>query len=142
LMDAYIFIKKDSTYLELAKKVIECRLKDRWKNGLIPNSLNNTMTHLDSLVDFAVSLRRYAEVSKEKEYFEVSDEIMEQTLKIHRGKKGYYTHVSRQGNPIMLRVNTIAPKYNGLLLKGIINMLTLKERIYGNALLHDLFKDR
>ncbi|MBL7196745.1 MAG: hypothetical protein ISS47_01450 [Candidatus Omnitrophica bacterium] len=143
LMDTYIFLDKNSKYLELAKKIIDTRILNRWDNGLIPMDIGSDRTHLDNLVDFAISIRRYAEISDDNSYKDITIDIMKNTFKLHKGDKGYYTNVNMKGEPINLgKVNAIDPKYNGLLLKGIVNILTMDEKIYDNRYLHDIFKDR
>jgi len=97
------------------------------------------ITHLDTLVDFSISIRRYAELSGNTSYLEHIYKLMNKTLESHSGEYGYYTNIDINGNP---KNNLIEPKYNGLLLKGIINLITIDEKIYDNPKLHDIFKDR
>ena len=67
---------------------------------------------------------------------------MEKTLKFHRGEKGYFTHININGEPINYKINKFPPKYNSLLLKGVINLLTIDKSMYNDPELIDLFKDR
>ncbi|MFX0142094.1 MAG: hypothetical protein ACFFDN_51125, partial [Candidatus Hodarchaeota archaeon] len=139
LMDSFYFIRRDNKYLELTKEIIDKRLADRWKNGLIPWYFNGKYTHIDSLVDFSISIRRYAELSGDASYLDYSYELLKNTLKFHYSKKGYYLNIKRNDKPLSIK---ISPKYNGLLLKGIINLLTINENMYENLKLHDILKDR
>lgn len=41
-----------------------------------------------------------------------------------------------------MNLNTIDPKYNGLLLKGIISLENQNKKIHESKYIHDLFKDR
>lgn len=143
LMDAYYFLKNDKRYLELAKKIIDTRVANQWKNGLIPDEINGSYTFLDTLVDFSISIRRYAELAQDYSYLEYSQNLMETTLKYHEGENGFYTYINKDGYPDKNKV--IHPKYNALLLKGIINITTTNQKIYDKSNsyeLHDLFKDR
>lgn len=143
LLDAYFLIEKNPDYLKLAKQIIDNRLKDRWENGLIPINLSADKNDIDNQVDFSISMRRYGEAAGDKAYLEKSLQLMEKTLKIHKADKGYYRRVNSKGQGLNKdKVNAIDPKYNGLLLKGIINMLTIEKNMYNNPVLHDLFKDR
>ena len=67
---------------------------------------------------------------------------MEQTLIMHNSREGFYTHLFEDGSFKNLTQNTIDPKYNGLLLKGIIHLEEKNKEIYKNDYLIDLFKDR
>jgi len=142
LCDAWNGVARDSGYLELAGDIAEKCLSWRWENGLIPMTPNGDRDHLDNQVDFSISLRRIGEIAKKKDFLDTSFEIMESALSTHRTKDGYCTHVDRQGMPVSLPINTIDPKYNGLLLKGVINLATRDQEIYASPELMDLFKDR
>lgn len=142
LMDTYFFVNRDEAYLDLAREIIDTRLDGRWRNGLIPLDFDAPMTHLDSLVDFAISIRRYAELSGHSSYLDYARDIMDKTLDIHQGEEGFYTHVNSSGEPVVVSNHTVDPKYNGLLLKGLVNLLTLDQSIYAHTELHDLLKDR
>jgi hypothetical protein len=142
LMDAYHFIERNEIYLKTAENIINTQLSFQWDNGLLPMAPNAQITHLDNLVDFSVSIRRYAEISNKSQYLEKSIGIMESVVKYHSGKYGYYDHINKLGNPVFYDSNIYPPKYNGLLLKGIINVLTIKEKMYENLELHNLFNDR
>ncbi len=142
LMDTYVFVERDPAYIQLAKTIIDKRLKTRWSNGLIPISPEEDIDHMDQIVDFAISIRRVGELSKDTWYLKISKELIEKVLCLHQGEGGFYTHVSRDGQPVHLRANAIDPKYNGLLLKGLVNLLTLNQKMYESNELVDLFKDR
>ena len=80
--------------------------------------------------------RRYAELSGDRLYLDRAREITEIALKVHFTTDGYRTYSGEVAG-----FNPIDPKYNALVLKGIINLLTLENRkIYPD--LRDLFKDR
>lgn len=142
LCDAWNHVERDQEYLGLASDVAEKSLSWRWKNGLIPTTPNGDRDHLDNQVDFSISLRRVGELTKKKEFLDASFAIIKSALTIHRTDDGYCTHVDRQGRPIILPVNTVDPKYNGLFLKGIIHLETRDQKIYASPKMMDLFKDR
>ncbi|MEK7658892.1 MAG: hypothetical protein AAB352_03460 [Patescibacteria group bacterium] len=143
LMDAYFFIEKNASYLELAKEIIDKRLEKKWDNGLCPVNFDEDKAHIDNQVDFSISIRRYAELSGDEFYLKESYDLMEKTLQLYKGDKGFFTNINSSGKPLDTgKTNAIDPKYNGLLLKGIIHMLTIKKNMYDNPKLHDLFKDR
>ncbi len=142
LMDSYVFVEQDPSHLRLAKAIVDKRLKTRWDNGLIPISPDTDKDHIDQIIDFAISSRRVAEVSGDLIYLEASRDLIEKVLCFHQGKEGFYTHVNQQGQPVHRDSNTIDPKYNGLLLKGLINLLTLDQKMYESKELTDIFKDR
>ena len=141
-MDTYYFVEKNDKYLDLAKNLIDKQLSFRWEMGLLPMTPNAKMSHLDNLVDFSVSIRRYAELSGNISYLKHSIDLINNTLIHHRGKYGYYDHINIFGKPVDFKINPFPPKYNGLLLKGIINILTIDEKMYENLELHELFNDR
>lgn len=142
LMDTYFYVEKNPKFLKITKKIIDTQLSFRWENGLMPITSNAKITHLDNLVDFSVSIRRYANLSGENSYLEYAKEIMEKTLKYHKGEYGYYNNIDINERPVNYQINRYPPKYNGLLLKGIINILTIDKNMYEDTNLHDIFNDR
>ena len=108
--------------------------------GLFP--VKNGSSIPGTLIDFSVSIRRFAELSNESSYFQYCEDLILNLLKYHKGQYGLVQHVNQDNEPIYHNRNTYPPKYNGLALKGIINLLTIDERIYENPKLHSLFNDR
>jgi hypothetical protein len=140
--DAWWHVERDDRLLDLAQSAALACLRWRWENGLIPMTPSSDRDHLDGQVDFAIALRRLGELTGEEFYRTASVELLHAALKWHDTPAGYCTHVRRDGSLVELPENTIDPKYNGLLLKGLLSLATLDERIYGSAHLADLFKDR
>ena len=60
----------------------------------------------------------------------------------HNSDQGFYTHIYENGCVRRLLSNTIDPKYNGLVLKGLIHLEEKDNEIYKSSKLIDLFKDR
>lgn len=143
LMDAYFYVDKNNDYLELTRKIIDRSLASKWDSGLIPLSESHEITHIDSLVDFSIALRRFSELTGESSYLTEATQLMLSTIKHHKTNSGYATHIKKDLSVFSKTTfNIVDPKYNILFLKGIINLLTLDQKIYGNDDLHNLFKDR
>jgi hypothetical protein len=142
LCDAWNLVERDPKYLDLARDVAEKCLSWRWENGLVPMNPNGEWDHLDNQVDFSISLRRVGELTKMAEFLEGSVSVMNSALALHRTNEGFSTHVDKKGAPVTLHFNAVDPKYNGLLLKGLIHLETMDREIYSSDDLMDLFKDR
>jgi len=140
ICDALYFVKdkfsqiQKNKLLNIAKNIIDYHWDNRMDNGLIPFHDKGVYAHIDVQVDFSVSIRKYAEISKNIKYLEKSKFLIEKTIEEHYSKDGYYTY---SGD---ISKNAIDPKYNALLLKGFINILTLHESLYNKY--YSLFKDR
>ena len=67
---------------------------------------------------------------------------MEAVLNIQKSEEGFYTHIYENGKNKNIGANNIDPKYNGLLLKGLIHLQEKNKNIYDDEKLIDLFKDR
>lgn len=126
--------EKRNEWLAGAKSIVDFQWKNRIENGLIPYEDKGRYAHLDTQVDFAVTLRRYAEISGTPAYREKALELMNKTIKYHYSPEGYFTY----SGDVPFKV--IDPKYNALFLKGLVNMMTINESMYPR--LHALFKDR
>jgi hypothetical protein len=140
--DSWWVLGRRDELLRFARDIADACLGWRWENGLIPMRPADDRDHLDGQIDFAVALRRLAELTGEERYFDESIDILRAALSIHERPDGYCTHVRQNGSVVALPQNTIDPKYNGLVLKGLISLATLDRPIYGSNDLHDLFKDR
>jgi hypothetical protein len=116
------------------KRILDAQWAARNADGLIPYHARPPLAHLDSQVDWSVTMRRYAERSGEVVYRDRARELMTAALAAHDSPDGYRTY-SGPGAP-----GTIDPKYNALALKGLINLMTLEQPLYPG--LHGLFKDR
>jgi hypothetical protein len=125
---------KKSQWLSRAGAILDFQWDNRLENGLVPYVHDGSYAHLDSQVDFGISLRRYGELSDKPEYRQRALDLMNRTIEQHYSPEGYYTYSGRV--PVMV----IDPKYNALFLKGLISMMTIKESIYPRY--HSLFKDR
>ena len=100
------------------------------------------INHIDNQIDFAISLRKLGEITNNSDFKSYSFKLVENTLKMHRSDEGFYTHIYQDGKNKNLQKNTIDPKYNGLLLKGLVHLEEKNADIYNNKYLIDLFKDR
>lgn len=134
LCDAVKLASAAPKYLDVARRLLEYQWSKRMTNGEIPLYENGNAAHLDSQVDFSISLRRYAELSGNASFLERSRELIEQTVHNHYSPSGYLTFAGNVKN------NYIDPKYNALLLKGFIHHETLGKSLYDNY--YSLFKDR
>jgi len=67
-------------------------------------------------------------------YKAMSVELTRRAIELHYSPDGYFTY---SGN---VAKNVIDPKYNALLLKGFVNLLTIDEPLYPQY--YSLFKDR
>jgi hypothetical protein len=130
----YSYFTGDKQFLPFAKNIIDRQLEKKLKNGLIPEFENGTYDHLDNQIDFAIAMRRYAELTGEDAYQKNSVELTEKVMTEHYTQNGYLTY-SGDGKSA-----SISPKYNSLVLKGFINLQTIEEKIYPKY--HSLFKDR
>ena len=121
-------------FMSAIKEIVDYAWQSRLENGLVPRYDGGDFAHIDSQVDFAVSLRRYAELSGEESYKAKSMELTKRVIELHYSPNGYFTY---SGN---VAKNVIDPKYNALLLKGFVNLITINEPLYPNY--YSLFKDR
>ncbi len=129
----YIVPYKDK-FMSVVKEIIDYVWLGRLENGLVPYRDGGDYAHIDSQVDFGVSLRRYAQLSNQQTYKDKSAELTKRALDMHYSPEGYFTY---SGNPPK---NVIDPKYNALLLKGFANLITIDEPLYPHY--YSLFKDR
>lgn len=120
--------------LSAARKILEVQWAQRLPNGLVPYEEGGLLAHIDSQVDLSVSLRRYAAVSGDRRFLTQARDLMERALVVHGTPEGFLTFSGVGTRPV------IDPKYNALVLKGLINLLTLEDAL--TEPLHDLLKDR
>ncbi len=120
--------------LSIIEEILEHGWENRLGNGLVPYHAGAKFAHIDSQVDFAISLRRYAELSGITLYKERSIELMMRALQLHYSSEGYYTFSGEVAE------NVIDPKYNALLLKGLAHLITIDAPLYPEY--YSLFKDR
>lgn len=142
ICDVYNFVQRNDKWLETASKIANTCNSWSWDVGLIPMSPLSEINHLDNQIDFAISIRKLAELTNNHSLLQASFTLVEKTLVMHYSKEGFYTHLFQDGSFKKLTHNTIDPKYNGLLLKGIIHLEEKNTEIYKNDYLIDLFKDR
>jgi hypothetical protein len=131
--DNYVAPYKDK-FMSVAEEIINYAWQSRLGNGLIPYREGGEFAHIDSQVDFGVSLRRYAQLSGRQIYKDKSVELTKRALEVHYSPEGYFAY---SGN---MPKNVIDPKYNALLLKGFANLITIDEPLYPHY--YSLFKDR
>jgi hypothetical protein len=120
--------------LKITRSIIDRSWETRLENGMIPYQEGDRFAHIDDQVDFAVTMRRFAELSGERRYRDMSIELTERVISLHYSEEGYVTFSGS------IDRNVVDPKYNALLLKGFINLLTIDEPLYPKY--HSLFKDR
>lgn len=130
----YSYFTGDKSFLPETKKIIDCQLERRLENDLLPEFTDAEHAHLDNQIDFAISMRRYAELSGKEKYLKNSVELTEKAIEKHYSPDGYLTYWGESKEKV------ISSKYNSLLLKGFINLKTKEEKIYPKY--HFLFKDR
>lgn len=136
LCDAAAFAGSFRTHLPAAGRILDFYWDGRLKNGLVPHFDGAPFAHLDSQIDFAISMRRYGELTADPRYLVRSIELTQQALATHYTKEGYLTF---SGDVSRVR-QVIDPKYNALALKGLIHLETASERLYPDF--QTLFKDR
>ena len=137
ICDTVYFVQPEiqkNKYLSTVKTILDHAWNNRLENGLLPNSEFENFAHIDNQVDFAISLRRYAEITGDQNYAEKSQSLILKTLAVHNSPDGYVTYSGEVTKQI------IDPKYNALLLKGMISLLTKDQKLYPD--LYSLFKDR
>ena len=142
ICDAYKFLNPNNNWLDKATKIVNKCLSWSWSNNLIPMGPYSEINHIDNQIDFAISLRKLGEITNNSDFKSYSFKLVENTLKMHRSDEGFYTHIYQDGKNKNLQKNTIDPKYNGLLLKGLVHLEEKNAEIYKNKYLIDLFKDR
>jgi len=140
LCDTYHFVTQDMDYLEMARDIADRWLYEQWENGLVPDIPRGKRNHLDNQTDFSISLKRLSELTGYEKYKEAGRAIFESALKYHKTEDGYVTSVSINGKSVI--GSPISPKYNGLLLKGIICWNNEQRKIYSDPEFYDLMKDR
>jgi hypothetical protein len=134
LCDASWHIEVFRKYLPVVKEILDYQWATCLPNGLLPLKEGCGYAHLDNQVDFSVTLRRYSQLSGDLGYGDMSGTLMKKTIYEHYSPEGYLTFSGDTKD------NVIDPKYNVLLLKGMINLLTLDQPLYPQF--QDLFKDR
>ena len=142
ICDYLTFVEYDLTMIKLVNNIIKRRIKQKLVNGTMPHQYKGNVSHIDTSLDFAISIRRFGEIINSDFYITESINIINSILICHKYKFGYATYVNNN-NDILNKdeVNCIDPKYNGLLLKGIISIINKDTKIQ-NSFLHNLLKDR
>lgn len=140
LCDTYNFVSKKAKFLDFAKEIADTWIAQQWPNGLFPSVPGGLRNHIDNQTDFSITLRRVSELRSEGKYCEIGRQCFLSTLKHHQTEDGFVTSVTKGGKIVPETV--VDPKYNGLLLKGIINWLEERRKIYEIPELHDMLKDR
>jgi hypothetical protein len=134
ICDAFYFTNGTVDRLHLAKGILDAVWNQRLPSGLVPFEVGGAFAHIDNQVDFSIAYRRYAELSGEQIYADRARELMIRCLAEHETPEGYRTYSGARPSEV------IDPKYNALVLKGLIGLAASDRRIYPD--LHDLFKDR
>lgn len=123
-----------SKLLDQTQKILDYAWSTRLENGLLPFVENGKFSQLDNQIDFSVSLRKFGELSGNYEYKNRAAELVLRVLTIHYTQQGYVTYQGDNKRPV------VDPKYNALVLKGLINLATMEDKIYPKF--YSLFKDR
>jgi len=134
ICDSAYWIPMFRSRLPIVKEILDTQLSTLCPNALVPHSGQLCRAHIDTQVDFSVTMRRYAELSGESAYFERAGSLMRTALAEHESPDGYRTFSGSAASSV------VDPKYNALVLKGMINLLTIDRPLYPE--LHSLFKDR
>ena len=142
LCDAFMFVKKERKWIDIAVKISQKCLSWSWENNLIPMGPHTNFNHIDGQIDFSISIRKLSEIIGDNKLRNHSFTIVEEVLNSHNSEEGFYTHIYKGGGVKYIGENTIDPKYNGLLLKGLVHLEEKNKNIYDSEKLIDLFKDR
>ena len=134
ICDSAYWIPMFRSRLPIVKEILDTQLSILCPNGLVPHCAQPCRAHIDAQVDLSVTMRRYAELAGESVYLERAGSLMRTALAEHESPAGYRTFSGSAASSV------VAPKYNALVLKGMINLLTMDRSLYPE--LHSLFKDR
>jgi hypothetical protein len=121
-------------FMSVVEEIVDYVWRNRLENGLVPYRDGCGFAHIDSQVDFGVSLRRFAQLTGRQSYIDKSAELTKKALELHYSPDGYFTYSGDVPRSV------IDPKYNALLLKGFANLVTIDDPLYPHY--HSLFKDR
>lgn len=129
--------------MQRAGTIANHMLKWQRPDGLYPEHPNSELAHIDNQVDFAISLRRLGEATGNQLYTKEGVELLGRTIELFHTDEGYCTYLDLKGKPFKkFGSSLIDPKYNALLLKGVIALETQNQPLSDNPYLLDLFKDR
>ena len=134
ICDSAFLLSPFRKYLPWAKSILDYQWENRLDNGMVPFSDEGCFAHIDDQVDLAISFRRFGELTHDNEYINRSRTLINDMIATHYTPEGYLTYSGE------IQGNVIDPKYNALVLKGMINLITLDEPLYSRY--HSLFKDR
>jgi hypothetical protein len=121
-------------FMSVVEEIVDYVWRNRLENGLIPYREDCGFAHIDSQVDFGISLRRFAQLTDRQSYKDKSIGLTKRALELHYSSDGYFTYSGNAPSSV------IDPKYNALLLKGFANLITIDEPLYPQY--YSLFKDR
>ena len=134
ICDTSFFLPSFRDYLPLVKNIIDYQWENRLENGMIPFTDEGLFAHIDDQIDLSISFRRFGELMDDKEYINRSQKLINDMISAHYTPDGFLSYSGETSS------NIIDPKYNALVLKGMINLKTLDESLYSQHYL--LFKDR
>ncbi len=134
ICDSAFFLSSFKKYLPWAESILNYQWDNRLENGMVPFSEGYYFAHIDDQVDLAISFRRFGELTDDKDFIKRSQILINNMITTHYTPEGYYTYSGET------QENVIDPKYNALVLKGMINLMTLDEPLYSRH--YSLFKDR
>lgn len=138
ICDYFMFTKRGAELLPRAEKILDQLWSRRNADGLIPVDESSGLCHLDNQIDVSISFRRVGEILGRKDLMDRSEDLIRSALRRHGTPDGF---LSFSGKVPEKAARHIDPKYNCLVLKGMIHLDTLgKEKIYPD--LQEIFQDR
>lgn len=140
LCDTFKFVSNKSEFIDFAREIADTWLLQQWPNSMFPSAPGGLTNHIDDQTDFSISLRRLSEITGNERYAEAGRTCFHSMLKHHQTDDGYITSVTKEGK--VISESSVSPKYNGLLLKGIICWKEENKKIYETPDLCDLLTDR
>ena len=109
------------------------------RTGLLPDEPGLPKSYIDANTDFAVSLAKLAELTGEKKYYIIGEQIIRGILNFHRGTYGYYRDVDMFTGEILNPL--VETRFVSLLLKALI-LYRDHQSIYSPEGNWSVFRDR
>ena len=151
LFDAYN-IFNDNQFLVMAKNCCDIWISKQGKTSLFPERIHIDRIYpldwrmmLDANTDFGVNLLKLYELSGEKKYLLLADELLTSIFKFNKTTNGYILYVNYEsGEPIGLRSFFVKTKFNTLFLKLVLCMIEVRsgKKIFKDKLFWSLSRDR
>ncbi|MFC1850795.1 hypothetical protein ACFL27_11430 [candidate division CSSED10-310 bacterium] len=133
-------LTKSSQCLDLAESIAAYFMKFQAREtGLFPDEPGQERSFLDSNTDFAVSLRKLAELTNQSRYREAGERALQGIIRHHRGPAGFFRDVHLKTGAVIN--DLVETRYVSLLLKALI-LYRDEYQIYGPEGKWSLFRDR